>query len=126
MVLPLLESPSKDTKSVGDKEVLGDYSWLACLIVAHCQAPTQCGYKDYSDSVCPRPLIPSAQGRLCGCTARQFDYLSGWRRGAESKMFQMLIEKDPLSAVRQKWADKFTDSGSTLRSVIITIISIVL
>lgn len=67
------------------------------------QCPIQCGCKDYYDSVCPNLFIPSIQDRLVGYTACQFDYLSGWRHGAESEIFQMLIEKDPLSAVKQKW-----------------------
>lgn len=89
------------------------------------RCPTRCGWRDYCDSVCPHPFIPSTQGRLFGCTARQFDYLRGWRHGAESDIFQMLIEKDSCSAVRQKWADKsFPESGRTAHSVIITIIII--
>ena len=91
------------------------------------QCPTQFGCGDYYDSVCPHPFIPGTQGRLFGCAACQFDYLSGWRHGAESENFQMLIEKDPLSAVRQKWAGKkFPGSGSTAHSVIVTIILVVL
>ena len=129
MVLPLLESHQKTPSLLGIRRywVSIDDLFPSSLPALSSQCPTQCGCKDYYDSICPHPFIPSTQGRLYGCTACQFDYLSGWRHGAESEIFQTLIEKDPLSAVRQKWADKrFPDSGSTAYSVIITIIIIII
>jgi hypothetical protein len=61
---------------------------------------------DQCDSVCPDPFIPSHQGELLRHTACQSDYLTGWRHGAKSEIFQMVIEKEPLSAARQKQADR--------------------
>ena len=127
MVLPVLESSSKDTKPARDEEVLGVCSRPASLIIAHTVKPMShtMQMKGLLWQCLSTSIYSQHPGRLFGCTARQFDYLRGWRHGAESEIFQMLIEKDSCSAVRQKWADKsFPESGRTAHSVMITIIII--
>lgn len=61
---------------------------------------------DHCDSVCPDPFIPSHQGELLRHTACQCDYFICWRHGGKSEIFQVVIEKEPLSAARQTRADK--------------------
>lgn len=119
MALPLLELSPKDIKTFWRQ---GGRYWVpvndlfaSSVPTLSSQCPIQCGCRDCYDSIYPYPFIPSTQGRLFGCPACQVDYLSGWRHGAESEIFQVLIEKDPLSAVRQKGADKkFPGSRSTI------------
>lgn len=60
------------------------------------QCPTQFGCGDYYDSVCPHPFIPGTQGRLFGCAACQFDYLSGWRHGRRVKIFKCWLRRTHL------------------------------
>jgi hypothetical protein len=97
---------------------------VSLLSTLSSQCPTQCGHKDHCDSICPHPLIttnPRQTLRLHPC---QSDFFSGWRHGAESEIFQLLVEKQPLSTVRQKRADKkFPDSRSMVLSAISPLIA---
>lgn len=100
---PLFIFSSKATIPAGARGCsVSMHDLLALLLFTmSSQCPTECGHMDDCDSVCPDPLIPRHQGSLLGYTACQSDYLTGWRHGVMSEIFQRWL-KAPLSAVRQK------------------------
>lgn len=100
---PLFMFSSKATIPAGARGCsVSMHDLLALLLFTmSSQCPTECGHLDDCDSVCPNPFIPRHQGNLLGYTACQSDYLTGWRQGAMSEIFQRWL-KAPLSAVRQK------------------------